>query len=55
MLLVIGTAGIAIVYLVGLPVKAVAGAAILAGVGQLWLGYELFRILRQSTPLAEAK
>jgi hypothetical protein len=52
MLLMIGTAGIPIVYLVGLPVKAVAGAAILAGVGQLWLGYELFRILRQPTPLA---
>jgi hypothetical protein len=55
MLLVAGIIGIPIAYLVGLPVKAVAGAAILAGMGQLWLGYELLRILRQPTPLAQAK
>lgn len=50
-LLVIGTLSIPIAYLVGLPVKAVAGAAILAGMGQLWLGYELLRHLRKRTPI----
>jgi hypothetical protein len=51
-LLVIGSLGIPIAYLLGLPVKAVAGAAILAGVGQMWLGYELLRILKKPTPIA---
>jgi hypothetical protein len=52
MLLVIGTIGIPIAYLIGLPVKAVAGAAILSGLGQFWLGYELLRVLRKPVPIA---
>ncbi len=51
-LLVIGSVIIPIAYLTGLPEKVVAGGAVVSGVGQLWLGYTLLRILRQSTTTA---
>lgn len=51
-LLVIGSVVIPIAYLAGFSVKVVAVGAIIAGAGQIWLGYELFRILRRSTTTA---
>src|SRR5689334_18495083 len=42
-LLILGTAGVPIAYLTGLPEKVVIGGPILAGIGQIWLGYELLR------------
>lgn len=51
-LLVIGSVVIPVAYLAGFSVKVVAVGAIIAGAGQIWLGYELFRILRRSTTTA---
>ncbi len=48
-LLIIGSVVIPIAYLAGFSVKVVALGATIAGTGQIWLGYELFRILRRST------
>jgi hypothetical protein len=48
-LLIIGSVVIPITYLAGVSVKVVAVGAIIAGAGQIWLGYELFRSLRGST------
>lgn len=48
-LLILGTVGVPIAYLAGLPEKVVIGGPILAGIGQIWLGYELLRLLRKPT------
>jgi hypothetical protein len=44
-LVAIGTAIVPITYLAGLPIRATAAGAALAGVGQIWLGAALRRIL----------
>ncbi len=47
-LLIVGSIIIPTAYLSGLSVKAVAVGAILIGLSQIWLGYELMRMLRKS-------
>ena len=48
-LLVIGSVIIPIAYLAGFSVHVVAVGAIIAGAGQIWLGYELLRNLRDQS------
>ena len=48
-LLVIGSLVIPVAYLTGLPEKVVAIGGLLVGVSQIWLGSDVFRILRKST------
>ena len=48
-LLVLGSLVIPVAYLTGLPEKVVAIGGLLVGASQIWLGYDLFRILRTST------
>jgi hypothetical protein len=48
-LLVIGSLVIPVAYLIGLPEKVVAIGGLLVGVSQIWLGSDVFRILRKST------
>jgi hypothetical protein len=48
-LLVIGSLVIPVAYLTGLPEKIVAIGGFFVGASQIWLGSDLFRILRKST------
>ncbi len=48
-LLITGSLVIPIAYLTGLPEKVVAVGGFLVGASQIWLGCDLFRILRKST------
>jgi hypothetical protein len=48
-LLVVGSVTVPAAYLAKFSVHVVAVGALIAGAGQIWLGYELLRILRKST------
>ena len=51
-LLIIGTVIIPIAYLTHLSVHVVAAGAFIASAGQIWLGSEVFHILRRPTATA---
>ncbi len=48
-LLALGSLLIPVVYLTGLPVKAIAIAALAVGASQVWLGWSLLSMVRSST------
>src|SRR6266508_68617 len=48
LLLIVGSLVIPIAYLTGLPEKVVAIGGSVVGVSQIWLGFDLLRILRKS-------
>jgi hypothetical protein len=50
-MLVIGTLIIPIAYLAGSLMNAIRVGAVIAGTGQIWLGYELIRMLRRSATI----
>lgn len=54
-LLILGTVGVPIAYLAGLPEKVVIGGPILAGIGQIWLGYELLCFFRNPAIRSQTK
>lgn len=47
-MLAIGTLIIPVAYLAGSSMNAIRVGAVIAGAGQIWLGYELIRMLRGS-------
>jgi hypothetical protein len=51
-LLIIGPVVIPVAYLTHLSVHVVAAGAFIASAGQIWLGFELFHILRGPTAIA---
>jgi hypothetical protein len=50
-MLAIGTLIIPIAYLAGSLMNAIRVGAVIAGTGQIWLGYELIRMLRRSATI----
>src|SRR5262245_13534758 len=54
-LLILGTVGVPIAYLTGLPEKVVISGPILAGIGQIWLGYELLRFLKNPATRSQSR